>query len=55
MQAYFIILQLKKNKNNINFKTGNTNYLNNAKEDYKNLIKKIKSKLKKSGVKVRDE
>ena len=46
---------IKKNKNNINFKTGNTNYLNNAKEDYKNLIKKIKSKLKKSGVKVRDE
>ena len=40
---------------NLLIETGNTNYLNNAKEDYKNLIKKIKSKLKKSGAKVRDE
>ncbi len=46
---------IKKNKKIINFKTGNTNYLNNAKENYRNLIKKIKSKLKENGIKVRYE
>jgi len=44
---------IKKKQNTFNLKTGNTNFLQNAQNNYKNVIKKIKSGLRKNGIKIR--
>ncbi len=46
---------IKKKQNSFNLKTGNTNFLENAHNNYKNIIKKIKSELKKNGIQIRYE
>ncbi len=46
---------IKKKQNTFNLKTGNTNFLQNAHNNYKNIIKKIKSGLRKNGIKIRYE
>ena len=46
---------IKKKQNTFNLKTGNTNFLQNAHKNYKNIIKKIKNELKKNGIKIRYE
>jgi len=44
---------IKKKQNTFNLKTGNTNFLQNAHKNYKNIIKKIKNELRKNGIKIR--
>lgn len=46
---------IKKKQKNFNLKTGNTNFLQNAHKNYKNIIKKIKNELRKNGIKIRYE
>mgnify|MGYP000918969808 CR=1 FL=1 len=46
---------IKKKQNTFNLKTGNTNFLQNAHKNYKNIIKKIKNELRKNGIKIRYE
>lgn len=46
---------IKKKQRNFNLKTGNTNFLQNAHKNYKNIIKKIKNELRKNGIKIRYE
>jgi len=46
---------IKKKPNTFNLKTGNTNFLQNAHKNYKNIIKKIKNELRKNGIKIRYE
>lgn len=46
---------IKKKQKNFNLKTGNTNFLQNAHKNYKNIIKKIKNELRKNGIIIRYE
>ena len=46
---------IKKKQRNFNLKTRNTNFLQNAHKNYKNIIKKIKNELRKNGIKIRYE